>query len=85
MNMNTNTDNGHQKDHMYAERGPNGHMVLKKNAIDVDFENAFRIKRKNTTTLIPTITGRLPYLFRKSVPSISKEYQREHLLVSLKK
>ena len=30
MNMNMNTDNGHQKDHMYAKRGPNGHVVLKK-------------------------------------------------------
>ena len=70
---------------MYAERGPNGHVVLKKTAIDIDPENAFRIKRKNTTTLLPTITGRLPYPFRKSVPSISIEYQRKHLLVSLKK
>ena len=38
MNMNTNNDNGHQKDHMYAERGPNGHVVLKKTAIDIDLE-----------------------------------------------
>ena len=35
VNVNTNTDNGQQKDHMYAERGPNGHVVEKNPAIHV--------------------------------------------------